>query len=270
MHLLPVTACFAPPASPTPPSALPRAAQIDGSGIAARDVTRFAVGADAAAGEVPQYGGDPCQARAAAANPSMADAMPYNVRTASTDRRHSRRARAVPRLSGRHQPGRHQPARADGVQREKLGRNAMQRENRAHRPPAPPTGRRRAATSGRHQPGRHQPARADGVQREKLGRNAIQRENRAHRPPAHRPAGAVPRLSGRHQPSGTSLPGPTASNARSSDAMPYNVRTARTGRRPTDRQAPCRDFWPAPTWPAPACPGRRRPTQEARTQCHAT
>ena len=35
MHHLAVTACFAPPASPTPPSALPWATQIDSSGVAA-------------------------------------------------------------------------------------------------------------------------------------------------------------------------------------------------------------------------------------------
>src|SRR5580700_10211022 len=35
MHDRPVTVCFAPSASPTPPSALPWATQIDGSGIAA-------------------------------------------------------------------------------------------------------------------------------------------------------------------------------------------------------------------------------------------
>jgi hypothetical protein len=39
MHHLAVTACFAPPASPTPPSALPWATQIDSSGVAALTAT---------------------------------------------------------------------------------------------------------------------------------------------------------------------------------------------------------------------------------------
>src|SRR5271167_761456 len=95
MHRLPVTTCFAAPASPTPSSVHSRAPQIDGSGATARDVTRFAVGADAAAGEVPQYGGDPCQPRAAAANRSIADAMPYHLRTARTGRRHHHQAGAM-------------------------------------------------------------------------------------------------------------------------------------------------------------------------------
>jgi len=280
MHLLPVTACFAPPASPTSPSALPRPTQLDGAGIAARDVTRFAVGAGAAAaaGATPRYSGDHCQSRAAAANPSMTDALPHNVRTTSSDGRHSRWAGPVPQcpagtslagtslprptacktrssdampcnvtttrsgrrlrrqagalprlLAGTSGPGTG-PLGASGIQREKLGRNAIQRENRACPLPAPPTGRRRAATSGRHQPGRHQPVRANGVQREKLGRNAMQREDRAYRPPAPptggRRAATSCRLPGTDL-AGSGQPGLTVSNARSSDAMPCNLRTAR-------------------------------------------
>jgi hypothetical protein len=82
MHLLPATAGFAPPASSTALSALSLATQIGGSGIAAHDLERYALGAHAAAGEVPQYGRYPRQVRAAAANRSMGDAMPCNVRTA--------------------------------------------------------------------------------------------------------------------------------------------------------------------------------------------
>jgi hypothetical protein len=228
MHLLPAAACFAPPASSTPPSALPQATQIGGSGIAAHDVTRFALHADVAIGEVPHDSDAPCHLRVATATPQKASVMPYNVGTARTGRRLRPQSGAA--TSGRHQPDRPQPARADRVQPEKSGRNAVQGENRRHRPPLPPV-RRRRVTSGRHQP-----ARADGAQRKKLGRNVIQGENHEHPPPAPPTTTRRAATSGRHQPH-----------------VANSVQREKPGRNAVRREDP-----------------KRRPQPTPTTTCHAT
>jgi hypothetical protein len=236
MNLLPVNACFAPPASSAALSALPLATQFGGPGIAAHDVSRYALRARAAAGEVAEYGGDPCQAPVAAANPSMPDAMPYNVTPllplplrervgvrglAAAMRYNVRTARAGPRH---------------------------------HRQPRPLADTPRAAMAGTDRggtsstgPTASNPKSSDAMPYNVTPLLPLPLWERAG---VRGPAAAMPynvrvtRTGRRHSrwmasvpqpPAGTylstSLPGPTATNPINSAAMPYNVRTARTGRR---------------------------------------
>jgi len=171
----------------------------------------------------------------------MANAMPHNARTARAGRRLRRQAGAVPRrLAGTNVPctstpeptapnAKYSDAMPYNVRTARIG---QRHRHRHRRPGAVPRLLAGTDLPGTSTPG---PTAPNAKYSDAMPYNVrTARIGQRHRH-CHRQAGAVPRLLAGTDLPGSSTPGPTAPNAKSSDAMPYNVRTARTGccHRPT-------------------------------------